>query len=314
MEKNVFLHKYSWTLVILFILFFIFPHYHFCLAAILFQNDDFATLPSNNLLIDSDGNASGNLQIQFGSVINQSIKWDNTNTRFEFSNNLRVNGNQSTVGQTYIASNHSIANSTGILNIGLNSSSWENLSWNTSTLRFDLSDDLNLSGGLELAGNFDLNLNQLVETRAENLSSSPTCNSGSIGRYYHNTTDNFIYVCNGSNFYSLTRKHYHNGSLINGIITATVSGTVSGNPTTIYLTNNGLVSGTKLFTNVYHVSSEASVVQADNEAPALTGYSYNSGTGALQLKFMESATTVLAGQGLEAEENGTAFTVFAIGN
>lgn len=286
---------------------------HFCQAAIIFQNDTFATLDSNNILIDSDGTASGTVLIQFGSIMNQSIGWNSTNTRFEISNNLRVQGNQSTIGQTFIANDHAVANSPGILNLGLNSSSWENLAWNTSTLRFDLSDDLNLTGGLEVSGNVDLNLNQLVETRAENLGSSPTCNAGSRGRYYHNTTDNLLYLCNGTIFYPLSRKHFHNSNPITGIITATISGTVSGATTTVYLTDNGLVSGNKLFTTVYHISTSASVIQTSPEGPVPAGYSYDAGTGAVVVKFMESAGVLLGGQGLENEENGTPFTILAIG-
>lgn len=259
-------------------------------------------------------NTGGDLTIQFGKTLAETLKWESANTRFTFSDDLRIEGNFAAVGQAFIAADHAAADSAGFLNLGRNSSAWESLSWNTSTLRFDLSDDLNISGGLEVGGNIDMNLNQLVEARAENLSSSPTCNSGSTGRYYQNTTDGQFYICDGTSFYTIGDPHYHNGALVNNIITATVTNeTTDGTTTSLFLTDDGTSGGTKLFTAVYHVSATVSDIQTDAEAPSMAGYSYNATTGELQIKFLESAGILLGGQGLEGEESGNALSIFVIG-
>lgn len=287
-------------------------------AKIVFQNDDFDTVFSDGLLLDFDDEATGDIIIQFGATLAESIRWSSANSRFEVSDDLRVEGNAAVVGQGFIADDHAAANSTGVLNLGRNSSNWESLQWNTGTLRFDLSDDLNVSGGIEVAGNIDFNLNQALEARVENLASAPTCNAGATGQVYQNTTDGNTYACDGTSFQilnNLNNTHYHNGSLANDIITATVTGVnTTGENTTIFLTDDGTSGGNLLFSSVYHVSAAAEEIQTLLEAPAMHGYSYNAGTGALTIKFLESNNAIIAVlQGLEAEESGTPFTVFVVG-
>lgn len=74
----------------------------------------------------------------------------------------------------------------------------ESLNWDISSSSFILSDDLSVEGGLSVTNNIDLNLNQLVEAKLENLASAPSCNAGSIGRIFYNTGDDSTYSCNGS--------------------------------------------------------------------------------------------------------------------
>ncbi len=74
----------------------------------------------------------------------------------------------------------------------------ETLTWDNTNSEFDLSDDLNITGGLITSGNIDLNSNELIEARIENLGSAPTCNGANAGRLYHDTGDTFSYVCNGT--------------------------------------------------------------------------------------------------------------------
>jgi hypothetical protein len=167
-----------------------------------------------------------------------------------------------------------------------------------------------------VTNDIDLNFNELVEGRLENLGSAPTCDAGSTGRAYQNTSDGYAYVCDGTVFRKMVDSiHYHNGTSINNVKTATVSGvSTTGEDTTIYLTDDGTVNGNLLFSSVYHASATAAEIQSTVEAPALHGYSYNAGTGALTLKFLESNNAIVAVlQGLEAEEAGTPFTVFVVG-
>lgn len=110
-------------------------------ARILFQDDSFADVISDGIILDADNDAPGNIVIQFGETLAETLEWNSTDTRF------------------------------------------------------DLSDDLNISGGLEVSDDIDLNLNELVEVRTENLSSAPTCNAGSAGRQYYDTDEDLLYFC-----------------------------------------------------------------------------------------------------------------------
>jgi len=62
----------------------------------------------------------------------------------------------------------------------------EYLKWDDTGGAFRFSDDL------------DLENNQLLNTRIENLALVPTCDGTVNGKVYHNTTDTFSYVCNGT--------------------------------------------------------------------------------------------------------------------
>ncbi len=57
-------------------------------ANILFQDDNFATVYSGGILINSNDSYSGDIAIQFGSALGKSIAWSAANTRFEINAGL----------------------------------------------------------------------------------------------------------------------------------------------------------------------------------------------------------------------------------
>jgi hypothetical protein len=63
-------------------------------AAIIFQDDNFETIYSSGLLIDSMNQATGDIAIQFGDTLGESIQWDQSNNWFEFSDDVSLNSNQ----------------------------------------------------------------------------------------------------------------------------------------------------------------------------------------------------------------------------
>lgn len=65
-------------------------------ATILFQNDDFATIESTGIILNSDNESSpsANMTIQFGSTIAETLSWDNSLTRFVFSDDIDISNNQ----------------------------------------------------------------------------------------------------------------------------------------------------------------------------------------------------------------------------
>ncbi len=65
-------------------------------CAILFQNDSFATVESDSMVINSDNESSGNIILQFGQTLGEYLQWNSSNTRFELSDDLDIGSNQLT--------------------------------------------------------------------------------------------------------------------------------------------------------------------------------------------------------------------------
>lgn len=68
----------------------------------------------------------------------------------------------------------------------------ESFGWDSANTNFVLSDNL------------DIENNQLINVRVENLASAPTCDASIIGRLYFNTTDTRSYVCDGTDWINQT--------------------------------------------------------------------------------------------------------------
>ncbi|HHA18624.1 MAG TPA: hypothetical protein ENK70_02845 [Methylophaga sp.] len=124
------------------------------------QNTDTSST-TNILTLDSD-NTGGNVTLQFGAALAETLLWDSSNTRFTFSDDLRVEGNVAVVGIGYFADDHSATDSDGTLSLGRNGSSWETLIWKDSNSQFEFSDDISITGGLTVTGSFMSNSGDLI--------------------------------------------------------------------------------------------------------------------------------------------------------
>lgn len=63
-------------------------------ASIIFQDDNFEIINSSGLLIDSKDQASGDIVIQFGETLGESLHWDDSSNWFEFSDDVSLSSNQ----------------------------------------------------------------------------------------------------------------------------------------------------------------------------------------------------------------------------
>ena len=93
---------------------------------------------SDTFIIDAGDDITGDIILQFGASLAESLFWDNTENRFTLSDDIRVEGNQATIGQTYIADDHSLANSNGTISLGRNDSAWEIISFNNTNDQFEI--------------------------------------------------------------------------------------------------------------------------------------------------------------------------------
>lgn len=61
-------------------------------AALLFQEDTFSTIDSDGIILDNNNNTGGDISIQFGATLAETIKWNGSD--FEFSDAIDLNSNQ----------------------------------------------------------------------------------------------------------------------------------------------------------------------------------------------------------------------------
>ncbi len=126
----------------------------------------------------------------FQNVTRQLI--DENSTYYTFDAGPRTNWNIFTID----ANN----NATTEIKLEFGETLAEYLQWSKTNVRFELSDDLFIDGGLTVNDDIDLNLNELIEFRLENLTSPPTCDTNAEGRLYYNSNNNNAYVCSGTSW------------------------------------------------------------------------------------------------------------------
>ena len=137
----------------------------------------------NTLILDTD-NSGGNVTLQFGATLAETLQWDNANSLFALTDDLSI------TGQAYVAANPAGADSDGVMNLGRNSSAWENLTWNDTNDQFEISDDLSLGQ------------KEIKSVALDNLASAP--GSPVPGQIYHNTLNSNTYIWSGSLWEDIT--------------------------------------------------------------------------------------------------------------
>ena len=121
----------------------------------------------------------------------------------------------------------------------------ESLGWNNAGSNFRLSDSL------------DIEDNQLINARIENLASAPTCDASIIGKVYFDTTDSQSFICNGTAWVNQTEdftdeiistvQAYNNGLLTDLVANGGVEGGNAGKATLFVLnTTDGKAQITSL--------------------------------------------------------------------
>lgn len=61
-------------------------------ARMVFSTDEGAT-NADIFVLDADDSNNNDIQLQFGQTLSKTLKWDNLNSYFTFSDNLNIEGN-----------------------------------------------------------------------------------------------------------------------------------------------------------------------------------------------------------------------------
>ncbi len=106
-------------------------------------------LSGTGTVLELGDGTSNDFALSFNDGNARTLTWDDASTRFTFNTATRIEGNQATVGQTYIASDHAASDSDGIVNIGRNASTWENITFDATTDdQFEVSDNVEVTGSI----------------------------------------------------------------------------------------------------------------------------------------------------------------------
>lgn len=98
----------------------------------------------------------------------------------------------------FVTEENSINENNFIINGDDSSSDFVDLEFGSALgvkMRYDL-----LNNRFRINRDLDLEGNQILQTRLENLAAAPTCDGTTIGLIYYNTTDSKTYVCDGTVF------------------------------------------------------------------------------------------------------------------
>jgi hypothetical protein len=161
---------------------------------------------SNTLTLDSD-NTGGDIILQFGTTLNESLKWNSASTQFDLSDDLSlVGGGLTTSGganslnnNSNFATNINTGTSTGAVTIGggLNTVAIDSTSWDISTAgvasgltgitssgTIDFTAGMSASGGtinLNDSSNNNVNINTGTSTGAVAIGNGNAGNTLTIG-------------------------------------------------------------------------------------------------------------------------------------
>ena len=118
-----------------------------------------------------DGDGSTNIELRFGDTANEILRWDVGTARFQFTDDVHIEGNItgsgtlitdgaiSTKGNLTINSDNGGANA--VLTFG-NDAAGETITFNDTTNEFDISDDVNVTGTFDTTGNITTDANLTI--------------------------------------------------------------------------------------------------------------------------------------------------------
>ncbi len=155
-----------------------------------------AVVTEGNLTINEDAD-SNNAVLTFGSDgTNETITWQNTGDRFEFSDDIATTGSINSSGailtEGNLTINHDGGGADAILSFG-NDGGTETFTFSDTSNNFELSDDLDVTGTVNTTGNITSDANLTINEDADSNNAILTFGSDSTNETltWQNTNDTF---------------------------------------------------------------------------------------------------------------------------
>ena len=104
---------------------------------------------TESFFIIDDGDGTTDIQLQFGDTLSKIFSYDLANSRFNFDDDVYVEGNVSLDGDLLLDAD----NTGGNVTIQFGSTLAEVILWDSGNSRFNISDDTYIDGNLEVNGN-----------------------------------------------------------------------------------------------------------------------------------------------------------------
>lgn len=103
--------------------------------------------PATTFTLDNDAVSAATATLQFGNVAAETLTWDNTNARFNLSDDLNVADGLTVGGNTVVLD---FDNTGGNMTVQFGQTLNETLTWDNANTRFNLSDALDVAGALSI--------------------------------------------------------------------------------------------------------------------------------------------------------------------
>jgi len=183
--------------------------------------DDLVNTESFFIISDLDG--SSDIQLQFGDIVNETLEWDRTNGRFNFSNDLYVTGTFESTSDATVGGNLDVAGDADVTgDISMDGTTLtldaldtgdidlvfgnvaNTISWDDTNSEFHISDELHVEGNLEQYGN-DFTLDADNTGAGANVDIIANQGSDNDGVLRYNATTNRWEISNdGGSYYNVT--------------------------------------------------------------------------------------------------------------
>lgn len=152
---------------------------------------------TESFFIIDDGAGTTDIQLQFGDTLAKILSYDVTNSRFNFDDDVYVEGDASLEGDLLLDAD----DTAGDVTIQFGNALAEVIQWDSGNSRFNISDNTYVDGTLEVNGNVDFNQNEADEMVFDNGTSFP--GAPVEGQTFYRSDLDTFYIYDGSTWVAM---------------------------------------------------------------------------------------------------------------
>ncbi len=152
---------------------------------------------TESFFIIDDGDGTTDIQLQFGDTLAKVLSYDVTNSRFNFNDDVYIEGDASLEGNLLLDAD----DTAGDVTIQFGNTLAEVIQWDSTNSRFNISDNTYIDGTLEVNGNVDFNQNQADEMVLDNGTAFP--GAAVEGQTFYRSDLDTFYIYDGSSWVAM---------------------------------------------------------------------------------------------------------------
>ncbi|MFC1655789.1 hypothetical protein ACFL3C_02885 [Patescibacteria group bacterium] len=188
-------HKYKKTLLFSFLTGLVLGSVALATPALAATPGDLVNTESFFIIDDGDGTTD--LQLQFGDTLAKVLSYDITNSRFNFDDNVYVEGDASLEGNLLLDAD----DTAGDVTIQFGTTLAEVIQWDSGNSRFNISDNTYVDGTLEVNGDVYFNQNEAIDMVFHSGTAFPS--TPVEGQTFYRSDLNSFYIYDGSSWVAM---------------------------------------------------------------------------------------------------------------